>query len=290
MCHTSRSATSDEERVAVFVAVEPLFGGKRYNMADYLIALGVMAGCTVFAMYGPTTSKKSSKGAKETGMYGVALMLGYLGFDGFTSTFQDKLFKGYQMETYNQMLWVNFCSALISSFWLLSDSSMGQAIAFIQSHPESMYDVLILSAASTCGQLCILYTIREFGALLFATIMTTRQFLSILLSCILFLHPLTWQQWCGTALVFSALYYQAFLKVRGRGSPARHEERMRPFLHFFFFLSSTYDDFQKVPRSDGAVGSGQVLDEACSPYFTRAQAPIGFGVSLVFSPFLFRSR
>jgi adenosine 3'-phospho 5'-phosphosulfate transporter B2 len=188
-------------------------------LADYLIAVGVMAGCTIFAMYGPTTSKKAKKGAAETGMYGVALMLGYLGFDGFTSTFQDKLFKGYQMETYNQMLWVNFCSALISSFWLLSDASMGAAIDFIKTHPESMYDVLILSVASTCGQLCILYTIREFGALLFATIMTTRQFLSILLSCILFMHPLTWQQWCGTGMVFSALYYQAFLKVgrRGRG-------------------------------------------------------------------------
>jgi adenosine 3'-phospho 5'-phosphosulfate transporter B2 len=68
-------------------------------------------------------------------MYGIALMLGYLGFDGFTSTFQDKLFKGYQMETYNQMLWVNFSSAIISSFWLLSDASMGKAIEFIQVHP-----------------------------------------------------------------------------------------------------------------------------------------------------------
>merc|ERR1719337_106398 len=97
-------------------------------------------------------------------------MLGYLGFDGFTSTFQDKLYKGYQMETYNQMLWVNFCSAVISSFWLFSDSSMGAAIQFIKDHPEALNDVLILSAASTCGQLCILYTIREFGALLFATL------------------------------------------------------------------------------------------------------------------------
>lgn len=34
---------------------------------------------------------------------GVMLMMGYLGFDGFTSTFQDKLFKGYMMETYNQV-------------------------------------------------------------------------------------------------------------------------------------------------------------------------------------------
>lgn len=182
---------------------------KRYGLYDYLIATGVMVGCTIFALYGPTTSSHGGggkKSEKETGMYGIALMGGYLGFDGFTSTFQDKLFTGYQMETYNQMLWVNFCSAVISSFWLMSDSSMGDAIAFVKKHPAAMSDALVLSAASTLGQLCILFTIKEFGALLFATIMTTRQFLSILLSCILFMHPLTWQQWIGTVMVFSALY------------------------------------------------------------------------------------
>jgi len=198
--------------------------GKRYNLADYMVAAGVMAGCTVFALYGSVTASKHKAGAEhETGMFGIALMLGYLGFDGFTSTFQDKLFKGYQMETYNQMLWVNFCSAIISSFWLMSDASMGKAIEFITNHPESLYDVLILSAASTCGQLCILFTIREFGALLFATIMTTRQFLSILLSCIIFMHPLTAPQWAGTAMVFSALYYQAFLKGNKKTEKAEND-------------------------------------------------------------------
>lgn len=45
------------------------------------------------------------------------------------------------------------------------------------------------------GQLCIVHTIRSFGALLFATVMTTRQFVSILLSCIVFWHPLSLLQW-----------------------------------------------------------------------------------------------
>ena len=34
--------------------------------------------------------------------------------------------KGYQMETYNQMLWVNFCSVAISSIWLLIDDSFSK--------------------------------------------------------------------------------------------------------------------------------------------------------------------
>jgi hypothetical protein len=32
--------------------------------------------------------------------------------------------------------------------------------------------------------------------------MTTRQFISILLSCLLFAHPLTAGQWLGTVMVF----------------------------------------------------------------------------------------
>jgi hypothetical protein len=61
---------------------------------------------------------------------------------------------------------------------------------------------MMLSGAATIGQLFISHTIKSFGALLFATVMTTRQFLSILLSCLLFAHPLTAGQWMGTVMVF----------------------------------------------------------------------------------------
>lgn len=45
------------------------------------------------------------------------------------------------------------------------------------------------------GSLFISYTIKSFGALVFAIIMTTRQFLSILLSSLFFGSPLTLGQW-----------------------------------------------------------------------------------------------
>ncbi len=194
-----------------------LINQKRYGVSDVGIAIAVTAGCTIFGLYGDesTLTSKASKGANvsETSEYGILLMLGYLFFDGFTSTFQDKLFVGYKMETYNQMLWVNFCSAFISVFYLVSDGSFEDAIAFIQRHPMITGDILILSIAAMLGQLCILYTIKEFGALLFATIMTTRQFLSILLSCIVFMHMLSPMQWVGTVLVFGSLYYKSFAKA-----------------------------------------------------------------------------
>merc|ERR1712216_1054566 len=62
---------------------------RRYDAADMLVAAFITAGCTIFALYGDVTNKHVSSGG-DTSWYGGVLMLGYLGFDGFTSTFQDK--------------------------------------------------------------------------------------------------------------------------------------------------------------------------------------------------------
>lgn len=57
---------------------------------DYLNAALITLGCTLFLMTGSVKSKHASS---DSSVFGLLLMLGYLGFDGFTSTFQDKLFK-----------------------------------------------------------------------------------------------------------------------------------------------------------------------------------------------------
>ena len=192
---------------------------KTYTLMDCAIAACVTLGCTIFGLYGNLTHKHSVK-SSNTSFKGLLLMLGYLGFDGFTSTFQDKLFRGYQMETYNQMLYVNGVSATLSLTWLVTDGAIFEALEFISRHPAVFTDIVTLSLSSMFGQLCILYTIKEFGALLFAAIMTTRQLISILLSCLIFLHPLTWQQWSGVLMVFGALYAQAYMKH----APSRLEQ------------------------------------------------------------------
>jgi adenosine 3'-phospho 5'-phosphosulfate transporter B2 len=103
-------------------------------------------------------------------------------------------------------------SAAFSTLGLLSAGQLGEAVAFVGRHPDALTSMLTLSAAATLGQLFISHTIKTFGALLFATVMTTRQFLSILLSCVIFAHPLSLGQWAGTGLVFGALYYKTLAK------------------------------------------------------------------------------
>jgi len=135
-------------------------------------------------------------------------------FDGFTSTFQDKLFKGYGMEIHNQIFYTTMCSCLLSLTGLILQNHLIPAVDFMFRHPDCFSDVVILSSVATASQFFISYTIRTFGALTFATIMTTRQLVSILLSCVWFVHPLSWMQWVGAAIVFGALYTKSFLRSK----------------------------------------------------------------------------
>lgn len=184
-----------------------LVNAKVYKGKDYLIAFLVTGGCVMFAMTG-SISSKHSKNMAESSIFGISLMLGYLGFDGFTSTWQDKMFKGYSMSIYNQILFVQLCSACVSITMLLALGQMFPAIDFLARHPDCLMNIIVLSLAATIGQLFISYTIKTFGALLFATVMTTRQFLSILLSCFLFFHPLSFGQILATLIIFGTLYYK----------------------------------------------------------------------------------
>ena len=67
------------------------------------------------------------------------------------------------------------------------------------SQPVGFHEAIKRWSCGHAGQLFIIHTIKAFGALTFATVMTTRQFVSILLSCALFAHPLALGQWYAPA-------------------------------------------------------------------------------------------
>ncbi|WZY75471.1 hypothetical protein YC2023_021855 [Brassica napus] len=127
-----------------------------------------------------------NKGRENT-VWGVSLMAGYLGFDGFTSTFQDKLFKGYNMEIHNQIFYTTLCSCVLSfTGETLTYCCNLYSVDFVSRHRDCLLDIALLSTfplnlqetnvqVATASQFFISYTIRTFGALTFAAIMTTRQ-------------------------------------------------------------------------------------------------------------------
>lgn len=186
---------------------------KKYKGQDYLFAVLVTLGCSLFILYPAAADISPYASGRESTVWGVSLMMGYLGFDGFTSTFQDKLFKGYDMEIHNQIFYTTLCSCILSLSGLILQGNLLLAVDFVARHNDCFFDIALLSTVATASQFFISYTIKTFGALTFATIMTTRQLVSIMLSCMWFAHPLSPIQWFGAVVVFGSLYMKSFMRT-----------------------------------------------------------------------------
>lgn len=151
-----------------------------------------------------------------TSFSGLILMAGYLLFDSFTPNWQKKLYQQYHMSSLQMMCGVNCFSCVLTLVTELEQGALNSGIFFGLRHPEFFLDVTVVSLTSAVGQLFIFYTIAQFGAVVFTTIMTIRQMLAILLSCFLFGHRLNSHAILGVALVFCAIFIQFYLDKRDK--------------------------------------------------------------------------
>lgn len=182
-----------------------IVSGKSYGVSDWLIAGAVTGGVTEFLMTGPI----SSSGDESSSTYGLLLLAGFLLLDGFTSTFQEKLFKDHVTSKYNQMFYINLGSCVISSFTLFASGRFSHAIGFAAVHQAFVWDSMTLSGAAVAGQWFIYSQVKEFGALVFAATMNVRQVVSILISYAKYGHSITSLQILGLVLVFAGLFYKS---------------------------------------------------------------------------------
>eukprot|EP01024_Parvocaulis_polyphysoides_P015450 TRINITY_DN16743_c0_g2_i1.p1 TRINITY_DN16743_c0_g2~~TRINITY_DN16743_c0_g2_i1.p1 ORF type:complete len:410 (-),score=30.66 TRINITY_DN16743_c0_g2_i1:401-1453(-) len=178
---------------------------KIYQKSQYFDAFLILFGSGMFVFGGNINSRVSSEDFRA--YVGGSLMALYLIFDGFTSTWQDRLFTQYNMDLCNQMLYSTIFSTMISWVGLFSQNQLKDVFNFLGRHPGVWYWIFGTAITAISVQFFINYTIKKYGAFVFATIMTTRQFLSIFLSVLLFGHRVSLLQWLGTFVVFGALYH-----------------------------------------------------------------------------------
>lgn len=208
-----------------------VYSGKRYRAVDYVHACVITLGCTLFILAGDTSSRVVKE--KDDWVYhavGAALMLCYLAVDALTSTWQDNMFRQYNMGICDQVLYTTIFSTGLSFTAAVASGQLVPSIVFVVRHPEATWWILALSVASAVVQLVISFTIKRFGAVVFATIMTTRQFFSVLMSCLVFQTPLASGQWAGVAIVFLALYYKV-LAGMGSKRPDKHKAADKVLAH-----------------------------------------------------------
>lgn len=150
-------------------------------------------------------------------MCGVVLLFLFLFFDSFTGQWQSRMFQlNKSMSPLQMMLIMNAFSATFSFITLVHQEELFKSLAFVYDHPTMLLHLLVFILASTIGQLFIFYTVKSFGAVVFAIIMSLRILFSTLLSCVVYSHPIHELGLLGIFIVFGANAYRIKMKLKGQ--------------------------------------------------------------------------
>ena len=182
---------------------------KTYPLHEYLTASMISMGVALFLL----AANHEHHNTTETTVAGLLILAGYMGFDSFTANFQSELFRQYSVSSIQMMFGVNLFSCIFTLGSLLFRGRLFASIFFLLQHTEFAFHVFLTSICSAVGQLFIFHTISSFGPLIFTLIMTTRQAISILLSCLLYGHILDYQASIGVLVVFLALFLRVYFKT-----------------------------------------------------------------------------
>jgi len=208
-------------KLAPVMAMGKILGNKSYPQYDYFVALMIGIGIAMFM----TSTDDLRFGVDYLGgeVYqsaawtGVMLLFFYLFFDSFTSQFQSRMFQRHRDLSMVELMFATSAFSTVLSFvTLIHTKELYPAMEFVIKHSEIHLHFFLFSICSTIGQLFIFYTIRNFGAVVFTLIMTTRILLSIALSCVLYGHQVTATGFFGLVLVLGAVIYRIRRKAQGR--------------------------------------------------------------------------
>ena len=109
---------------------------------------------------------------------------------------------------------VNCSSIIFTAAALVLSGDIPKVVEFMAHNPTALWYNIATAVTSTTGQIAIFFTIRRFGPVVFTVIMTTRQVFSIVLSTVLFQHPMSWGGVAGAALVFVSLFLSIFRQMQ----------------------------------------------------------------------------
>lgn len=211
--------------------------GKKFAPREYAEATVVTFGCFLFVVnrgWESAVERRYEMNAADASLarrwamdVGVFILVLYFVCDGFTSSYQQTMYRRDNVTATAQVFFTSIFTTIFSFIWIVFTGQMNAAMEFIFQHPTAAGDILLLSIASTVAQFSIAYTIRSYSAVILASIMTARQFLSVLISCYVFGAPLNVVQWVGVSLIATPFVAKTFFTTSADGQSARSSAKLK---------------------------------------------------------------
>ncbi|KAF9996976.1 UDP-galactose transporter, partial [Modicella reniformis] len=186
---------------------------RKYPTYKYLCVSLITLGASGFMLLAPVDDHKK-KGAVESSLFGMLLVVINLTIDGVTNSTQDHIFHSFKTTGQEMMCFMNLIMSALMALWLLNpfNSELGNALAFCHSHPAIIKDITFFCICGALGQCFIFYTLEQFGSLSLVTVTVTRKLFTILLSVVAYGHILNISQWLMVGVVFSGIGLEAYVK------------------------------------------------------------------------------
>jgi adenosine 3'-phospho 5'-phosphosulfate transporter B2 len=193
---------------------------KKYKPIAYGLALCLSTGVAICLF------SRFNEYSNTLSVFGLFLLSGYVFADALTSQWQAYLYKEYETPPFEMMWGVNTCSLLFTGIYTLITGEIDATIEFGIQHPSFVVHVACLCIPAVIGQLFIFKTIQSHGAASFAMIMTARQAISLIASCIIFGHKFDMIGILGFVIVIGTLFIKSrvILEVRDEYEKVSLEE------------------------------------------------------------------
>ncbi|KAI5478733.1 adenosine 3'-phospho 5'-phosphosulfate transporter 1 [Pseudohyphozyma bogoriensis] len=220
--YTTQSLAKCAKMVPVLVVGYVVYK-KSHKVKEWVAGGVILLGCATYLFAQPPVSKHPAKHTDDSALgaaLGTLFLMGYLFFDGLVSTTQEKVFGknpsssdpfGSESPVLDQMIYTNLFAGLIALASALLTNVTGTLmpnVGLLLSSPRLLWDVCVFSGASAVGLIVLLNTIASYGALTSSLIMTTRQFLSILINAGVFgnFGSVSLLGWMGVGWVASGIW------------------------------------------------------------------------------------
>jgi len=200
------------------MAVGTLLLGRKYSFLEYVASAGLVTGIVFFTM-GDAEARPSFN------PIGIVLIVLGIGFDAATSNYEERAF--FRIAKPASQAEVVAFSSLFGSFTSLaivlsfSPDEIPNALAHASKHREQLPYLVISSVCGYVSVSFVLLMIKMYGATVTEMVKSLRKVLTLVISFVLFAHPVTWKYGVGGLFVVISLIATQELQRR-KGGDVKH--------------------------------------------------------------------